>query len=70
ISEEDAIAEGCRGVNCYRDPRFTGLVTDDGLLPTEQYAKLWDVINGKRAPFSSNPWVLVYAFERMKAEAQ
>jgi hypothetical protein len=27
----------------------------------------WDSINGERAPWSSNPWVWVVAFERIEA---
>jgi hypothetical protein len=28
------------------------------------YAELWDVINRKRAPWASNPWVWVVSFAR------
>jgi len=31
----------------------------------EQFRVLWDAINGKRAPWSSNPWVWRVAFERV-----
>lgn len=30
--------------------------------PIGWYARLWDSINGKRAPWESNPWVWVVAF--------
>ena len=32
-----------------------------------EYAALWDDINGKRAPWASNPWVWVVAFRRVEA---
>jgi hypothetical protein len=31
------------------------------------YRELWDSINGKRAPWSSNPWVVAITFEVIKA---
>lgn len=52
ISEEDARAEGCAVV----DPSHHTCARD-------VFAALWDTINGKRAPWSSNPWVWVVSFE-------
>ncbi len=54
ISKEDAKAEGmsaCVGVSC--PCAIIG------------YEKLWDEINGKRAPWASNPWVWVIEFRRV-----
>jgi hypothetical protein len=34
-------------------------------LPTRKYQELWDSINGKKYPWSSNPWVWVLEFRRM-----
>ena len=65
ISEEDARAEGCPGIGCYRNPNFTQLVTDDGELPQEQFRKLWDSINADRAPWASNPWCWAISFRRL-----
>jgi hypothetical protein len=50
ISEDDARAEGCQdGAN---DPR-------------ELFECLWDSINGKRAPWASNPWIWCLSFRRL-----
>lgn len=58
ISEEDARAEGCvayiwtqHGVDGASEPAVTS------------YAARWDSINGKRAPWASDPWVWVISFE-------
>jgi hypothetical protein len=32
------------------------------------FAALWDSINGKRAPWASNPWVWVVSFKRIQPE--
>lgn len=55
ISEEDALAEGMK------------LATQaDGMHPParEQFARLWDNINGKKHPWA-NPWVWVVEFKRI-----
>lgn len=46
ISEQDAIAEGI----------------DEVGFPRETFEKLWDKINGDRAPWADNPWVWRVAF--------
>lgn len=51
ISEVDALAEGIAPLH--------------GPLPCVAYAELWDQINGKRAPWASNPWVWAVSFRRM-----
>jgi hypothetical protein len=51
ISEGDAEAEGC-------DPI-------DGSYRLG-FSDLWDRINGERCPWSSNPWVWIYDFERLE----
>lgn len=50
ITEDDAKAEGL----C---PMFP----DSDVVP--MFAKLWDSINGTKAPWQSNPWVWVVGFE-------
>jgi hypothetical protein len=56
ITEEEARAEGVLPMS--RPPRAKGSPFRDG------FAALWDEINGKRARWSSNPWVWVVAFPR------
>lgn len=57
ISEEDARAEGVE------------VLDDDGGQPWKDDARtafrlLWDGLNGKRAPWASNPWVWAVTFEK------
>lgn len=54
ISEEDAKAEGM-------DPG-TG---ENVAWCRFQFSTLWDSINGKRAPWASNPWVWAITFRRV-----
>lgn len=62
ISEADAKAEGCRsadhatGRECILDPAMGSYRL--------HYRDLWDSLNAKRAPWSSNPWVWVVEFNR------
>ena len=50
ISEEDAQAEGLK-------------LLQGGIV--SEFAVLWDSINGKKYPWSSNPWVWVIEFKRI-----
>lgn len=64
ISEQDAQAEGVPFDGTYW---LGGLHLVKGTLqcwPTasEAFARAWDVINGKRATWSSNPWVWAITF--------
>lgn len=58
ITNEDAIAEGCVG-----GPELEGYSEQNPADPYEEYAIRWDAINGKRAPWDSNPWVWVLTFK-------
>jgi len=62
ISEADAKAEGC-------EPK-PGTYTADFALHgyVAAYRDLWDSLNAKRAPWSSNPWVWVVEFERVQPQ--
>jgi hypothetical protein len=63
ITEGDAIAEG---VNYEALPFYShGL---SGYEARIAFAELWDAINGKRAPWSNNPWVWVVEFRRIEAK--
>lgn len=59
ITEEDAIAEGVAPARIQdaREPTRGPLV--------DAYANLWDIINGKRAPWRKNPWVFAITFKRL-----
>lgn len=59
ISEEDAQAEGVDSVSVAEVPRQATLSCRD------DFAQLWDGINGKRASWDSNPFVWVIAFHRV-----
>lgn len=55
ISGKDILAEGL-------DVKFTIPGSFDAL---ERFHGLWDSINGKKYPWSSNPWVWVIEFKRI-----
>lgn len=65
ISEEDAIAEGCRPIQGSTGPNFFSVYISGGSLnaPTalETYQILWNVINGDGA-WGANPFVSVTTF--------
>lgn len=66
ISEEDARDEGCPGTNvCWSSPYINGAHTNDGELPSEEFKRLWDSINGKSYPWKSNPRVWAISFKRL-----
>jgi hypothetical protein len=55
ISEEDARAEGLALEPLIQPGHAVGC-----------FSRLWDEINGKRAPWSSNPWVWAISFRRVE----
>jgi len=78
-SWDDAIAEGLAGLTKDGSTMKYGIPDRDGLPGTDDsgwpwqrwdidpriaYKRLWDSINAKRAPWSSNPWVWVVEFKR------
>lgn len=65
ITQSDAAAEGLSGPLV--DPELDKLVNQIGRTPRDAFAELWDAINGKRAPWSSNPWVWAVEFCRVAA---
>ena len=65
ISEEDAIAEGIEMNNKPHKGWYwmeNVYSTDSAVLA---YEHLWNKINGKKYPWSSNPWVWVIEFEKL-----
>lgn len=71
ISEADAIAEGIEQVDKADDGkplwRLYGREPWNTVSARTSYQSLWDSINAKRAPWSSNSWVWVIAFRRIAA---
>ena len=71
ITEEDAVAEGItRTDGRWWDGAPHKIKGTPRAFPTahEAYADLWDAINGKRAPWKSNPWVWRVCFEKLKGK--
>lgn len=69
ISEGDADAEGFGGyfpARAFPNHAWSQAALDGDKSIPECFAELWDAINGKRAPWSSNPWVWVIDFRRTK----
>lgn len=71
ISEEDARAEGMQfhdglgiGHSGWRHDLNYGSVEGTA---REAFAVAWDLINGKRAPWASNPWAWCLSFRRVEA---
>jgi hypothetical protein len=64
ISEEEARLEGCSNDTDW-DWRPTYSDPDSGGYPTykRDFQELWDSINLKRCPWSSNPWLWVLTFK-------
>lgn len=63
ISSEDCIAEGCV-------PFYTHKKCDEEFCPVHhkeraEYKKIWDEINGKTHPWSSDPYVWAISFRRL-----
>lgn len=58
ISEQDALGEGVD----------KDIVSLPGVTAITCFRQLWNSINGKTAPWESNPWVWVYVFKRYEKE--
>jgi hypothetical protein len=67
IEGEDAAAEGIAVARCGCEvcAHSSAMCPADASAHIEEYAALWDSINGKRAPWSSNPWVWALTFRRL-----
>lgn len=78
ITEEDARAEGLDWASPQpfgerwddddrEDPREVGyaVVGESSGFARDNFRRLWDQINGKRAPWESNPWVWRVEFRRV-----
>mgnify|MGYP003896954981 CR=1 FL=1 len=67
ISEEDARAEGIEPRHNAKWPNGDPGYMHD--VARRTFASGWDSINGKRAPWASNPWVWVVTFKRLELAA-
>lgn len=83
ISADDAMAEGLKAWSKDGKLVKHGIADPDGMpgsdypgtwpwhewriSPVDAYEKLWDSLNAKRAPWSSNPWVWVLTFSTERA---
>jgi hypothetical protein len=67
ITEQDAKAEGVTSFYAPSDPpqfdNSYGIINDVFVSARECFEELWDIINGKRASWESNPWVWVIEFK-------
>jgi hypothetical protein len=70
ISEDDAKAEGIEYVPFATIGAERGYNGPKGLRTTaaQAFEDLWDSINGKRAPWASNPWLWVVSFKRVEGQ--
>lgn len=59
ITEEDARAEGV-------EPDFGNANTCAGRDYRRSFERLWDLINGERASWASNPWVWVVGYKLLR----
>lgn len=68
ISEEDYIKEGLKP--CKKNPKLAishySEANANKLILQKDFMFLWDSINGEVNPWSSNPWVWVIEFRRVK----
>ena len=69
ISEDDAIAEGCKlpasgRITDVQGGQYAGRIWWNAVT---WYKELWDSINGKTHPWTSNPWVWVIEFRGVEA---
>jgi hypothetical protein len=60
INEMDAIAEGVLNADSFKN-----IGVDNSMTNRYAYRELWDKINSKKYPWSSNPWVWVITFKRI-----
>lgn len=65
ISEDDAIAEGMQALPGVLSRPLGSKGPHLPHTARDAFKGLWDDINGKRAPWSSNPWVWVVEFRRL-----
>jgi hypothetical protein len=69
ITEEDAIKEGITNIYANYSNSFqiwSGKKYLSGNSAKDVFCQLWDSINGKKYPRSSNPWCWVIEFRRIK----
>lgn len=77
ITEKDACAEGCksdaeglRALSHLRGVDAPRAVPSRLRSTRDAFRELWDDINGKRAPWASNPWVWRVEFRKIEEAAR
>jgi hypothetical protein len=67
VGGHDVVSEGLKLTRCDCEPcRMSATMCPaDETGHIMAFAELWDSINAKRAPWSSNPWVWVVGFKRV-----
>lgn len=63
ITPEDIAAEGVDTRAAFYRANGVPVGAIEAGMERARFAELWDAINGKRAPWASNPWVWRVAFE-------
>ena len=67
MSDQDALDEGIVETNDMFEVSFGKCVLkSDGATALDAFRLLWNDINWKKHPWSSNPWVWVVSFKRIK----
>lgn len=65
ITEEDAQAEGMKAAEGHLYRPLGSKEPMRQYTHRQAFESLWDSINGKRAPWASNPWVWVVSFKQV-----
>lgn len=67
ISHEDAQAEGVQAwIDSFKGRDEYHQNSQLSAYPATAFARLWDSINGEKAPWASNPWVFAITFRRVE----
>lgn len=65
---QDISLSDCQNEGVMRDLMGYDTAYYDGVFMRHAFSELWDSINGKKHPWSSNPWVWVIEFKTLEAK--